>query len=320
MHITIITPAEKHAKVGNRISAQRWRKLFQSDKHKVCIKTQYDNSATDLMIALHAWRSAKSICKYKKKYPNGPLIVVIGGTDANTFLNTDPDTTIQSLKAADAIVCLHKLIGELLPFYLRQKLYFIPQSALPAPTPKKMSSRNFNICVIASLRKEKDPLRTALATKLLPESSKIKVTHFGKSISSELQKLAKDETHYNPRYFWRGEVPQWRVRREYQKSRLMVVSSLQEGGANVVSEAIASEIPILASKISGNVGLLGEKYPGYFPVRDENALSHLMSLAETQKVYLESLLHHLKGLKGLFLPRNERRLWKDLIIRITSSK
>jgi hypothetical protein len=37
----------------------------------------------------------------------------------------------------------------------------------------------------------------------------------------------------------------------------MPISSLAEGGANVIGEAAVVGIPVLASRIPGNVGLLG---------------------------------------------------------------
>ena len=59
----------------------------------------------------------------------------------------------------------------------------------------------------------------------------------------------------------------------------MVISSLSEGGANVISEAAVAGVPVLASRIDGNVGLLGADYPGYFPVGDTEALARLLRTA-----------------------------------------
>ena len=56
-------------------------------------------------------------------------------------------------------------------------------------------------------------------------------------------------------------------------AKLMVISSVMEGGANVVSEACRIGLPILASDIPGNIGLLGEDYPGYFKTGDSQSLA-----------------------------------------------
>jgi glycosyltransferase involved in cell wall biosynthesis len=48
----------------------------------------------------------------------------------------------------------------------------------------------------------------------------------------------------------------------------LVLSSKSEGGANVISEAVMASVPVIASRIPGTVGLLGENYPGYFEFGD----------------------------------------------------
>ena len=76
-----------------------------------------------------------------------------------------------------------------------------------------------------------------------------------------------------PRYrFALNPFPDVRWSRLFGRARAMVLSSLSEGGANVVSEAVAAGVPVLASRIDGSVGLLGRDYPGYFPVADTAAL------------------------------------------------
>ena len=68
---------------------------------------------------------------------------------------------------------------------------------------------------------------------------------------------AKAEMKVNPRYDWRGDRPRAEVRRLLGRARAMVLSSVSEGGANIISEAVAAGVPVLASRIDGSVGLLG---------------------------------------------------------------
>ena len=89
-------------------------------------------------------------------------------------------------------------------------------------------------------------------------------------------------------------------------SQLMVISSVMEGGANVVSEACRAGLPVLASDIPGNVGLLGRDYAGYFPVGDEQALAGLLQHAETEPAFLESLKAQVGNLAKRFLPEKEQ--------------
>ncbi len=320
MHITLITPATKYSKEGNRVSANRWAKFLRLRNHTVIINSQYTGNSTDLMIALHAWRSSSSIGIYRKKYPNGPLIVVIGGTDANTFLKTEPTITLRSLKYADAIVCLHSLIPDLIPSYLKHKLHVILQSAVPIQKKRKPAIHNFDVCVIAHLREEKDPFRAAKAVRLMPPSSKIRIFHLGKAHSVEWEINAKKEVKENSRYNWLGQVTRSRVREELEKTNLMIISSQQEGGANVISEAITADVPIIASDISGNIGLLGEKYPGYFRQGDEHSLAEVLNRAETDQYFLNKLIFSCTKLKKCFLPEKESLAWSLLIKNITKSK
>lgn len=316
MKINLITPAKKHSKNGNRTSAVRWAGFLRTGGHKVEINTEYDGSPCDLMIALHAWRSADAVNLYKSKYPDGPLIVALGGTDVNTFLATDPDVTLPTMENADALVCLHDQIGEALPPHLLPKLYVIVQSAKPLTSPRKPAKRHFDICVIGHLRDEKDPLRTAMAARLLPKSSKIRVIHLGKAHNQTWADAARKEQSENPRYIWKGEVTAGAVRKEFQKTRLMVLSSNQEGGANVISEAIVAGVPVIASDIPGNTGLLGKDYPGLFPVGDRKTLADLLFKAETDINYLTALETICRQKQGLFSAKREALLWSEVVEQV----
>jgi len=304
--ISLITPAKKQSKNGNRTTALRWARMLRQDGHHVQVKVDYAGEDIDLMIAIHAWRSADSIEHYRQRFPDGPLVLCLGGTDVNTFLKTQPATTLRSMERADALICLHDLIFEELPQSLRQKLHVVRQSAMPLTSPRRPAQKNFDVCVIGHLRDEKDPFRTALAARLLPPSSKVRVIHLGKAHSPAFTNQAKSEMANNPRYFWKGEVQGWQVRRELAKTRLMVISSTQEGGANVISEAIVAGVPIIASDISGNVGLLGPDYPGYYSVGDEVALAHLLERAETDPAFLKKLTRAGQNLKSKFRPAHEQ--------------
>lgn len=319
MKISLITPAEKQSKNGNRTTALRWARMLRAAGHRVGIDVDYRGESTDLLLAIHAWRSADAILRYRNRYPDGPLIVGLGGTDVNTFLKTHPETTMASMRMADALICLHDLIGEELPGRLRQKLHVVRQSATPLPGPRRPARRYFDVCVIGHLRDEKDPFRTALAARRAPPRSRLRVIHLGKAHNPEFARAAAAEMAANPRYTWLGEVPGWRVRRELTKTRAMVISSNQEGGANVVSEAIVADVPIIASDIAGNIGLLGRDYPGTFPVGDDAALARLLARAETEPAFLESLARHGRALRPLFDPAHEQAALNRLVASITKS-
>ncbi|MCG6861046.1 MAG: TIGR04348 family glycosyltransferase [Chromatiaceae bacterium] len=315
MKISLITPAKKQSRAGNRTTAVRWARIFQELGHCVRVAVDYDHQPADLMVALHAWRSAESIVAFRERYPDRPLIVALTGTDIYRFLVSHPETTLRSMEIADVLVCLHDLVSQDIPQRFGGKLEVIYQSALPLSRARRPSRRNFDICVIGHLRDEKDSLRTALAVRDLPASSRIRVIHLGKAHNADWAERAREEMTLNPRYFWRGEVPGWAVRREFVKTRLMVLSSVMEGGANVVSEAVVAGVPVVASDIPGSIGLLGEDYPGYYPVGDTAALTELLSRAETDGGFLARLTRACHDRAALFTPERERESWRSLLSR-----
>ncbi|MBO32444.1 MAG: TIGR04348 family glycosyltransferase [Rhodospirillaceae bacterium] len=315
MKISLITPAKKQSRNGNRTTAVRWARILRALGHEVKIDVDYGGEQANMMIALHAWRSAESIVKFKNLCPTRPLILALTGTDINEFIHSHPKPTLHSMNAADELVCLHDGVAEIVAKKYRNKLHVIYQSATPLPGPRKPAIQNFDICVLGHLRDVKDPLRTALAVRNLPAESRIRVIHLGKAHNKIWANRAVTEMNRNPRYIWKGERPGWQVRRELAKTRLMVISSLAEGGANVVSEALVTGVPVIASNIHGNLGMLGPDYPGYYPVGDEDALRDLLRRAEQNPEFLADLTRRCKARAKLFKPAEERRRWRTLMAK-----
>jgi putative glycosyltransferase (TIGR04348 family) len=291
--------------------------MLREAGQRVRIDVEYRGEPAELLIAIHAWRSAESILRYRERYPEGPLIVCLSGTDVNTYLESHPQPTLRSMEMADALICLHDHVGAELPASLQRRLHVIHQSATPLPSSRQPSARKFDVCVVGHLRDVKDPFRTALAARRLPPDSRLRITHLGKAHTPDFADQAAAEMASNSRYRWLGEVPHWRVRRELARTHLMVISSSQEGGANVVSEAIVAGVPVIASDIPGNVGLLGRDYPGYFPARDEEALSVLLHRAETEPEFLDALAKDIRKLKPLFRHNHEQAALDRVVKSVT---
>ncbi len=316
MKITIITPAKRGDRSGNRATANRWATILRKLGHSPRTLTEYDGSPCDAMLAIHAWRSAESISRYRSAFPRAPLIVCLAGTDIYRFQKSHPEITHQSMRHADSLVCLHDWVNRAIPRTQRKKLRVIRQSAAPLKRRPPLR-RHFEILVAGHLRDEKDPFRTALAARHLADSSRIQIIHFGKAHESSYAKSAVREMRANPRYHWFDEVPRWKVRRHMTRAQAMVISSRMEGGANVVSEAIMAGLPVLASKIDGNVGLLGEDYEGYYPVEDEEALAALLSRFETNSQFRRTLARQIRQQQHKFTQRRELAEWRELIESIT---
>ena len=290
----------------------RWRRILRELGHEVRVADAYDGSPIDLMIALHAWRSAESIRRFRALYPDRPLIVALSGTDIYEYIARDPAPVLHSFACADRLLALQDLVRRRVPMRFRSKLRVLHQSAHPH-RPGRKSTRSFDVAVIGHLRHVKDPMRVALAARRLPASSRMRIVHYGAAENPRWAAAAKAEMARNPRYVWRGDRPRAEVGRLLGRARVMVLSSRSEGGANVISEAVAAKVPILASRIDGSVGLLGRDYPGYFPVGDTAALARLLHRVESDPPYLSRLQRAIAGRALLFRPAREKAAWKKLI-------
>ena len=320
MKIILVTPAGKSSKTGNRVTAVRWARLLRGLGHRVAVQDQWDGAPADVMVALHAWRSAGSIAGFRRRFPDRPLVVALTGTDIYRFQHSHGEETLGSLERADALVGLHDLVYRALPPAYRGKLHVIHQSASPLPQARRPSVRSFDVCVVGHLREEKDPFRSAYAARILPPESHLRIIHLGKAHNDDWARQARVEMKANPRYHWLGEVGAWQVRKHFVKGHVLVHSSTMEGGANVVSEAMVAGVPVIASNIDGNIGLLGENYPGYFPVGDTEALSRLLHRAETDERFLLRLCEYGSKRKPLFTPERESECWEGLLCEVYKTR
>jgi putative glycosyltransferase (TIGR04348 family) len=302
------------------VTADRYAHIFRSLGHKTTFARIYDNQPVDCVVALHARRSGPSALAFRARYPKRPLVVVLTGTDLYRDIHASRIAQ-KALDAATAIVTLQPDGLKLLRSDLRKKARAIIQSAsvLRPIRRRKATSRErkrrwFEICVLGHLRVEKDPFRPAYALRFLPPSQPIRVTQAGRLLDVRYAQITRLlEARYPGRYRWLGELSHANARRLLASSDAMVISSRMEGGANVVCESIASGIPVLASNISGNVGILGRRYPGLYPLADTRALARLMERSATNARYLKLLKDRCAALKPLVTPFHERRAWAELL-------
>jgi putative glycosyltransferase (TIGR04348 family) len=315
MRIRIVCPAPPGTLYGNRISAERWARILRQLGHRVAIDTSYDGAPCDLLIALHARRSAQAVFDFAELYPHKPVIVVLTGTDVYRDIHRYRSAQ-GALEAATLLVVLQPLaVGEL-ACHLRPKARVIYQSVEKTPGSAARPDQVFQVAVVGHLRSIKDPFRTPMAARSLPDASRIRVMHAGAAMTEDMARRARAEEQRNSRYRWSGGLPRWRVRRLIASSHLLVLSSKMEGGANVISEAIVDGTPILASRIPGSVGLLGADYPGFYRCGDTEALRSLLLRAEADPTFYSKLLCRGAKLSALFRPVRERASWRDLITEL----
>ena len=316
MRIELITPALADARNGNSLTALRWAHILKRLGHRVAMKKTYDGGRCDLMIALHARRSFAAIRRFKDEHPDLPLVVTLTGTDLYRDIRTDVDAQ-QSLELATRLIVLQSMGLAELPERLRAKTRVIYQSAAQVDGRGSPAAGGlFKVCVISHLRPEKDPLRTAMAARLLPASSRVQVLHIGRPLTGEMNKRLRAEAARNSRFHWLGELPHWKTRQVLAGSHLLSVTSRMEGSSNALSEAIASSVPVVASRIPGLIGTLGKNYPGYFPAGKTRALARLLRRAESDPRFYRSLKAHCARLRPLVDPEGERAAWKRLLQEI----
>jgi putative glycosyltransferase (TIGR04348 family) len=316
MNIGIVTPAPPKSRSGNRVTAVRWAKILRKLGHRVVISQSYNGEPFEMLVALHARRSSASISRFRRDHSKAPLIVALTGTDLYHDLKRSRQAQASLDIATRIVVLQQQALGELEPL-LRKKATVIHQSVAPFQKIRSRKSvKGFDVCVVGHLRPVKDPFRAAMAARLLPKSSQIRVIQLGAALTRTEQARARQEMLSNARYKWLGEVSPSQVARVMSKSRLFVISSKMEGGANALGEAIAAGLPVLASRIPGSIGILGDDYPGYFGVGDTRELARLMLRCETDPHFLSDLTTRCNGLASLFDPSREQASWVGLLDEI----
>lgn len=258
----------------------------------------------DVLFALHARRSAESVDSSRKLRPATKIVVALTGTDLYRDIRTY-GAARRSLELADRLVVLHDGAAAELPARLRRKVHVVPQSA-PA-SPRRSPLRGwFEVAVVAHLRREKDPLRAARAARELDDASRIRVVHAGAALSAQMRTAAMAEMRSNPRYRWMGELPGWKARRLIARARILCITSQMEGGANVLSEALAAGTPVLASRIPAMRAILGADYPGLFPFGDTGALTRLLRRVEADARFVSHLRRRCLAARSRVSPAREK--------------
>jgi len=315
-HIWIVSPASARANNGNWQSASRWARFLRG-RYRVTISPQWPDTALcdapppDLLIALHARRSAPSLDAWARAWPERPSILLLTGTDLYRDIHTDPAAQ-RALRQAGALVLLQPAGYDSLPAPLHAKTGVIFQSA-PALKPAPERARRYaDICMIGHLRGEKDPLTFMRATSHVSAPS-ARLIHIGGALEAALADAAQSTAALHPRYRWLGAMPHAATRQRLKRSRAMVLTSHMEGGANVIIEAVRAGVPVLASDISGNRGMLGEDYLGYFPAGDAVALARLIDRVIDDPAYHAALRAQCDARAPLFAPDAERAALLELV-------
>ena len=309
--ITVVTPYVAEANNGNWQTASRWSRMLRG-LYDVRIATTWQptDPTPDLMIALHARRSAASIEAFARTWPRRPLIVVLTGTDLYRDIDTDAAART-SLLWATRLVVLNSLGASRLPRPVRHKTVTILQSAAVLAVTQK--THGFTVAAVGHLRDEKNPQLIWRVLEGWPSDVPVRVLHAGRALDPVLARQARRHVRDDARYHWLGDQPRARLRQRVARSQVLLHPSHMEGGALAIIEAITARTPVIASRIDGNVGLLGADYPGLFAPDDADAAGTLLLRAASEPRFLARLQRACARLVPRFAPDREQRDLRRLV-------
>jgi putative glycosyltransferase (TIGR04348 family) len=310
-HILIVSPASARENNGNWQTASRWLR-FLAARARVAIAPSWHagQPAPDLLIALHARRSAPALAAFAQTHPARPSLLVLTGTDLYRDIHQDAAARASLARASALVVLQPRGLDELAP-HEREKAHVIYQSAPPL-RPARAHAGSCDIAMIGHLRIEKDPLTFMRAAALVTHPA-VRLLHVGGALDPALGDAARQTQAATARYRWLGALSHMPTRRQLARCRAMAICSRMEGGANVIIEAVTSGVPVLASDMSGNRGMLGEDYAGYFPPGDAAALARLIDRVAADDGYRGKLLRQCAARRRLFSPARERAALLDLV-------
>ena len=304
-HIVIVSPALLDANNGNWQTAKRWATLLGKQYRTRIIKHWPDHQAQsdDILLALHARRSADSISAWHAQRGAQGLVLALTGTDLYRDIQTDPQAQ-RSLELASRLIVLQSLGINELPRKYHAKTHVALQSTTARKTLPK-TAKHLRAVMVGHLRDEKSPQTLFAAALLLRAREDILIEHIGAGLDEKLTQDAIKTAATCAQYTWSGALKHTQTRAKIQRAHVLVHASKMEGGAHVVMEAVCSGTPVVASHIPGNVGMLGADYAGYFPVGDAGALAHMLERCKDESAFLDHLKAQCALRAPLFAPQAE---------------
>lgn len=303
--IRLATPAGASANTGNGHTAARWARML-SDDYRVRVTgvdpaPDVDRDAA-LLIALHARKSAPAVAAWPA---DRPVLLVLTGTDLYRDLPAGDAAAQASLARADVIVVLHERAPLDLPAALRPRVAVVVQSAVALP-PADKPARGLKVIAVGHLRDEKGPQVLFDAVRRLRPDEGIEVEQVGDALDPGLGEQARALAGARPHYRWLGPLPHEAARERMRRAHLLVHPSRMEGGAHAIIEAVRGGTPVLVSRISGNIGLVGDDYAGVFDDGDADGLAALLRRARDDPGWRAMLSAQCARRAPLFEPARER--------------
>jgi len=305
-----VTPASAQANNGNWRTAERWARMLRP-AYRVQLAQRWEGGDEALMIALHARKSAAAVAAWRGSGPGRPLLLVLTGTDLYRDIEVDEEAR-RSLDLADMLVVLNERGPRQLPAALRPKCRVVLQSS-PQRRALEKTTRHLRAVVAGHLRDEKDPRTCWRAVRRLSARSDIRLDHIGAALDATLGAEATALAATHAGFRWLGGLSHEATRRHIQRGHVLVHPSRMEGGAQVVIEALRAGTPVLVSAIDGNLGLVGDDYPGVFEAGDDGRLASLLERARDEPGWIDQLAACAAARSSLFAPDAERETLRGLV-------
>ena len=304
MKILVTSPFPLDGKSGNAVTARRIAGLLPDAR--VC--HGWDGESADLFIALHAHRSRHAVERFQAAHPQGRVAILLTGTDLNDF---PLDELLQIGLKVDALVCMHDQALKRLPEPLLNRAHVIFPSVQMSP--RKTSPEPHLVTLIGHLRPVKNPFLAVESLGDLP----LRLIHIGKALEDEEERHAKRWHESESRYEWLGGLPRDRTLDWLSRSWVTLNTSHSEGASNVVAEAVVLGVPVFATRIEGNVGLLGPEHLGLFEPPELHA--H-MDRAFREPEFLDTIRLQQAKRRPLFSTAREATSWMSLAERVVESR
>lgn len=272
--------------------------------YRVELLDRWQGEPADVMVALHARRSAESISRWSHDRHGHPLAVVLTGTDLYRDIHVDPAAQ-RSLDVADRLMVLHETAVADLPVQYQARAVVCLQST-SARVELVKTKQHMRCVMVGHLREEKAPRTYFAAIRRLTHRRDILLDHVGEALDPALGEEARKLQNDCPHYRWLGALSHETTRGRIQSAHVLVHTSHIEGGAHVVMEAICSGTPVLATRIAGNIGMLGVDYRGYFEPSDCDGLVKLIERCRDEVEFIQELRDQCAARAPLFEPARER--------------
>lgn len=315
MKVLVTTPYEKNSLQGNTVTAKRVVSILQESGIESAVLSNDDEvGRADVLIALHARKSAHFIDEFLAVNPAGKVIVYLTGTDLYSDIPSCCEICEKSMELADALVVSQEASLSSVPERYCAKSVVVHKS-IEIPELASKATEPDLFTVIGHLRAVKQPFMAVESLQLLEGS--VRLVLLGKEVDLGSDEISRKWQAKDPRFQWLGGVPYAETLQWMQRSVATINTSLAEGGANSVGESIVLGVPVLASRVEGNVGMLGDDYAGYFSADSEQELADLMHRVIHDSDFLEKLRQQVRVRSEKFLRENEKQDWMNVIQKIS---